>query len=103
MSEYAQYYEAFCQGYWANENADHCRCHGGGWALSEVDTWHRCPIHGHGVPHPEDRDNELAFEDWAKANPAEHALLLAEAEATAQARLVEVEAWAFRNDDDVPF
>lgn len=40
-------------GRWANMNPSQCECRGG-WLLSDYDTWHRCPLHGKGVPHPED-------------------------------------------------
>ncbi len=53
MSELQQYYDDFCSGYWADEDPNRCRCGGGGWALSEVDTWHECPIHYKGQIHPE--------------------------------------------------
>jgi len=49
-----QYYDDFRQGWWADEDANKCLCHGSGWALSDVDTWHQCPIHYRGQPHPED-------------------------------------------------
>lgn len=58
MSELQAYYEAFCTGYWANPDEDRCQCRGSGWALSEVDTWHACPAHYKGQPHPEDYDYE---------------------------------------------
>jgi len=41
-------------GQWAALLPTECPCHGSGWMLSTFDTWHRCPIHGNGVPHPED-------------------------------------------------
>jgi hypothetical protein len=65
MSEYQQYYEAFSVGYWSDPDPAHCGCRGGGWALSEVDTWHRCPQHGAGVPHPEER-HEGVMPEWRK-------------------------------------
>ena len=37
-------------------NPSKCPCQGRGWFLSDYDTWHRCPIHGVGLPHPEDED-----------------------------------------------
>ncbi len=54
MSELQAYYDAFRTGYWADSDPERCRCHGSGWACSEVDTWHQCPIHYTGQPHPED-------------------------------------------------
>ena len=65
MSEQQQYYNAFRTGYWANPDANRCRCRGSGWALSEVDTWHECPIHYKGQIHPESYDGE---EGWEEAN-----------------------------------
>lgn len=54
MSELQSYYDAFSSGCWANPNPEACPCGGSGWALSEVDTWHECPVHYAGQPHPED-------------------------------------------------
>lgn len=53
MSELQAYYEMFKTGCWAMADADECPCHGRGWALSDVDTWHNCPIHFAGQLHPE--------------------------------------------------
>jgi len=56
-----QYYEAFRSGYWADEDPKKCECGGSGWALSDVDTWHACPIHYDGSqPHPEDWEAQEA-------------------------------------------
>jgi hypothetical protein len=41
-------------GLWAVPEEGLCPCHGGGWVLSDLDTWHKCPIHFHGQRHPED-------------------------------------------------
>lgn len=47
MSELTTYYTEFCQSSrWQHPDAEKCGCGGGGWWLSEVDTWHRCSIHG---------------------------------------------------------
>lgn len=59
MSEFQQYYDGFCQGRWARESTSECPCGGSGWALSEVDTWHKCPCHWAGQPHPEDDLDDL--------------------------------------------
>ena len=56
MSELQQYYDAFASGVFARKDSGKCRCRGGGWALSEVDTLHKCPEHYAGQPHPEDFD-----------------------------------------------
>lgn len=47
-------------GQWAERNPLTCPCRGGGWLLSDLDTWHKCPVHKHeGMGHPEDEgDNE---------------------------------------------
>ena len=42
-------------GRWANPNPSQCPCRGG-WLLSNWDTWHQCPLHGKGVPDPEDEN-----------------------------------------------
>lgn len=52
-SEHDQYLASFQTGYWATEDEASCPCHGSGWALSEVDTWHECPVHFQGQTHPE--------------------------------------------------
>lgn len=44
-------------GRWAEHNPSKCPCRGG-WLLSDWDSWHRCPLHGKGLPHPEECDNE---------------------------------------------
>jgi hypothetical protein len=59
MSELAAYYEAFRTGWWAMESADACPCHGSGWALSEVDTWHECRFHFAGQLHPDAREGDI--------------------------------------------
>jgi hypothetical protein len=49
------YYNAFRAAPWAHSDPDVCGCRGSGWALSDVDTWHECPIHHvEGQRHPED-------------------------------------------------
>jgi hypothetical protein len=51
------YYEVACNSRtWADEDPARCGCRGRGWWSSEVDTWHQCPYHGQGVPHPEAED-----------------------------------------------
>lgn len=67
MSEYSQYYADSCAGSFASLDADECGCHGHGYFLSEVDTWHRCPVHyvaGQGHP----LDSEV--EGWEAEAPA---------------------------------
>lgn len=33
--------------------AEECPCRGGGWVLTNYDTYERCPTHFTGQPHPE--------------------------------------------------
>lgn len=56
MSEYEQYMRAVKSGYWQNPNPAQCGCSGKGWFLSEVDTWHKCPLHKPDAPHPESEE-----------------------------------------------
>lgn len=61
MSEYQQYYDAFTARLQHGEGLapEECRCHGGGWILSDLDTWHRCPDHyTAGQGHPDDDEQE---------------------------------------------
>lgn len=52
----------FCQsGQWAETNPSKCPCRNLGWMLSDLDTWHCCPIHGNGVPEPHDDDHLDTF------------------------------------------
>ena len=67
MSELQHDYDTFRTGYWATANAEDCPCHDG-WALSEVDTWHKCPVHFAGQLHPETCES---FEDEADYETAE--------------------------------
>lgn len=48
-------------GRWSEIVPSQCPCRGG-WLLSDYDTWHRCPLHGKGVPHPEDDGAEFDFD-----------------------------------------
>ncbi len=49
-------------GAWAQIVPERCPCNGHGWLLSDFDTWHVCPLHGKGVPHPEDDESRAAFD-----------------------------------------
>lgn len=46
---------------------EQCLCRGSGWALSDVDTWHQCPIHYKNQRHPEDYHDDLP-ESTAQSN-----------------------------------
>ena len=59
MSELEQYYRDFCSGAWAERDPKDCLCRGRGWALSEVDTWHKCPAHYTNQPHPDEESDEV--------------------------------------------
>lgn len=54
-----QMYRELESGVWACDNPALCLCNGQGWFLSDLDTYHRCPVHGVGVPHPE---SAMAFD-----------------------------------------
>jgi len=55
-SEHQEEYRRMNTGAWATEDKEHCPCRGAGWCLSDLDTWHRCPVHGRGKMHPKMRD-----------------------------------------------
>ena len=54
MSSLQHIYDQFCTGLWAEHDEATCPCRGSGWALSDVDTLHKCGIHYAGQRHPED-------------------------------------------------
>lgn len=86
MSMYEDYYRDFCAALWRDEDPARCGCRGRGWVLSDLDTWHQCPIHGKGARHPEDDHGdevEEGDEVVAPAPAAEMAVVL--------------------GDDDLPF
>jgi len=56
MSEFTSYYDDFASqsNRWSHsKNPTLCACRNG-WFLSELDTWHQCPEHGEGKPHPDE-------------------------------------------------
>ena len=59
MSLQQVYEEACCTSTWSDPDPALCGCHGCGWFLSDVDTWHLCPRHNDGQP-PSDAPEE----DW---------------------------------------
>lgn len=61
-------------------DASECWCRGSGWVLSNWDSFHRCPYHYDGQPHPEESEPE-----YDSAEPCD----CAECAAT--------------DDDDLPF
>lgn len=54
MGELQDYYDACKTGFWANPDCRRCGCKGRGYWLSDLDTWHECPYHFSGQPHPND-------------------------------------------------
>lgn len=81
MSEYQQYYDTFTDRLRRPEGLteDQCRCNGGGWILSDVDTWHHCPDHFKGQAHPDEGEyscydapeNLLPMADLTRLAPEE--------------------------------
>jgi hypothetical protein len=59
MSIHLHYYNEVARNSstWAHPDRDLCGC-GGGWWLSEVDTWHKCPYHDKDATHPEWEEEE---------------------------------------------
>jgi len=55
-------YRELESGAWATHHPSDCPCRGRGWIASDLDTWHRCPIHGRGVPHPETEEFDREFD-----------------------------------------
>lgn len=53
MSEQIRYIEAF-EMFAFDPDVNRCRCRGSGWALSDLDSWHRCHYHYTNQRHPED-------------------------------------------------
>lgn len=73
-------YDTFSAGRWAEPDAEHCPCRGTGWANSEVEAWHQCPIHFCGQLHPEAYDLEASdeeFETLVRIAKAEYAVRVA--------------------------
>lgn len=50
---YANMMNELDSGAWATLNPSVCPCRGSGWMLSDFDTFHKCPAHNVGQPHPE--------------------------------------------------
>lgn len=47
---------------WSHSDSELCGCRGSGWFLSELDTWHECPIHHvEGQRHPEGDDDPETY------------------------------------------
>jgi len=60
QSEAQMHTQAIEAGWSSTEDSETCACRGGGWILSQLDTFHKCPVHFAGQRHPEDYDDEDA-------------------------------------------
>lgn len=105
MSELQAYYDNYRAGYWASPDAEECACHGRGYALSEVDTWHECRYHHvPGQHHPDDEcecGEEVCVDYVAPGQP----LAPVEMSDMAPAAMAD-ESAAFGgpfDDDEIPF
>lgn len=67
----------------AHPDAELCPCHGGGWMLSDYDTWESCPCHKSG-PHPESQMEEALEEFYADEDEEDENMWHEEAEAEAR-------------------
>ncbi len=71
MNQMEHDYAQLQTGAWALNSPRLCPCRGGGWFLSDLDTYHCCPIHGAGAPNPEydgeryDGEDYGDYADWA--------------------------------------
>lgn len=65
-------YRELCSGRWAETNPSKCPCRGRGFLLSDLDTTHRCPVHGHGAVSMDDLEG-CTDEEMEAASKAEDA------------------------------
>ena len=72
MSEQEVYFEDCQRGMFADHDASQCGCAGAGWFLSQLDTWHQCPVHYAGQPSPESNEYDLSESKPAAPN-SDHA------------------------------
>lgn len=74
MNEYETYYrEVACNSTWADPDEARCGCRGSGWWLSELDTWHECPVHHRkGQPGPDDTDADWEAEEADATAPVDN-------------------------------
>lgn len=63
-NEFQRYEASFDQCHWAEEDAQNCPCHGCGWALSNLDVWHKCRVHFTGQLHPEEAEYQEEARLW---------------------------------------
>ena len=57
----AQTYLYFQNSRFSEINPKTCPCRGG-WLSTNYDTWHACKLHGKGVPHPEDENDNFDYD-----------------------------------------
>ena len=72
MNSLQQEFNELQTGNWAEQNPSKCPCRGRGWLLSDLDTWHQCPVHGSGAPYPESEGDEDFQFDYAAHYRAVH-------------------------------
>jgi hypothetical protein len=95
MSSAMEYeYRQMESGAWAEVNPSKCPCRGNGWLLSDLDTWHKCPLHSAGCSHPdaEELDGEAPETTSEAADDARRLTLYRNAYATFQTRFVKLGA-----------
>jgi hypothetical protein len=103
MSDLQNYYDNFCRpAVWACEDADKCGCRGSGWFLSELDTWHECPVHYRGQPNSESSEEEVREWEMLEAGWEKPVVV----DAPVETRPVVGERFGvpvYAPDDDIPF
>jgi hypothetical protein len=92
------YFNEFSEGHWADPDEKVCGCRGSGYALSDVDTWHKCPYHP-ATRHPED---DYYDDDPVVNADSDELAITAEDMEAAETRLA-VRAPVALTDDDIPF
>lgn len=94
-------YEACCMpSLWADENPNICGCRGRGWMLSDLDTWHHCPIHGKGVPHPLEEETRWAAEEYEARQQSHDDVVTGNTVNHIEQPVTIIKAY---EDDDIPF
>jgi hypothetical protein len=82
QDDYREEIDMIRRGYMSNTDPEQCGCGGGGWILTDFDTWEECPCH-RGMMHPDDYSPEYEGEGFLKAEkiiPAEPKRILSEEE-----------------------
>jgi len=100
-NQLAEEYRWMNTGAWAMPKPEDCPCHGSGWCLSDLDTWHRCPVHVGGL-HPDEWEVYMDALEWWEEEKKKPVL-------KAHPRHIGGEPsnrpgpWHKDNPDDVPF